>query len=141
LHQDLDSSDSFVTLFHAQLNLAGRSLTYVDCGHGLVFLRRAAGPVEELPTRGLPLGVFSDEGYQEGTVTFEDGDALVLYSDGLIDALPELALDNRALAGRLEGAASAREMVDRLVALVPPEAPLPDDMTVLVVRCLEEDCL
>jgi hypothetical protein len=32
-------------------------------------------------------------------------------------------------------------MVDRLVALVPPEAPLPDDMTVLVVRCLEEDCL
>jgi serine phosphatase RsbU (regulator of sigma subunit) len=97
--------------------------------------------VEELPTRGLPLGVFSDEGYQEGTVTFEDGDALVLYSDGLIDALPELALDNRALAGRLEGAASAREMVDRLVALVPPEAPLPDDMTVLVVRCLEEDYL
>jgi len=138
LRQDLDSSDSFVTLFHAQLDLAGRSLTYVDCGHGLVFLRRAAGQVEELPTRGLPLGVFSDEGYQEGTVTFEDGDALVLYSDGLIDALPELALDNRALAGRLDGSASARDMVERLVALVPPEAPLPDDMTVLVVRCLPE---
>ncbi|HEY7744823.1 MAG TPA: PAS domain S-box protein [Desulfuromonadales bacterium] len=141
LRQDLNSSDSFVTLFHAQLDLAGRSLTYVDCGHGLVFLRRAAGRVEELPTRGLPLGVFSDEGYQEGTVTFEDGDALVLYSDGLIDALPELALDNRALAGQLDGSASAREMVDRLVALVPLEVPLPDDMTVLVVRCQEENQL
>jgi PAS domain S-box-containing protein len=136
LRQDLDSSDSFVTLFHAQLDLGTRSLTYVDCGHGLVFLRRSAGRVEELHIRGLPLGVFSKDGFQEGTVTFEDGDALVLYSDGLIDALPELALDNWALAGRLDGSASAREMVDRLIALVPPEAPLPDDMTVLVVRCL-----
>jgi serine phosphatase RsbU (regulator of sigma subunit) len=95
--------------------------------------------VEELHTRGLPLGVFSKDGFQEGTVTFEDGDALVLYSDGLIDALPELTLDNRALAGQLDGSASAREMVDRLIALVPPEAPLPDDMTVLVVRCQEEN--
>jgi serine phosphatase RsbU (regulator of sigma subunit) len=137
LHHDLDSSDSFVTLFYAQLDLASRSLTYVDCGHGLVFLRRVAGQVEELPIRGLPLGVFSGDGYQEGTFTFEDGDALVLYSDGLIDALPDLASDHRMLAGRLEGAASAGEMVDRLIALVPPELPLPDDMTVLVVRCRE----
>jgi serine phosphatase RsbU (regulator of sigma subunit) len=114
-------------------------LIYVDCGHGLVFMRRAAGSVEELSTRGLPLGVFSTDGYQEGTVTFGAGDALVLYSDGLIDALPEQVLDHVALAGQLAGAASAEEMVDRLVALVPPEVPLPDDMTVLVVRCQEEN--
>lgn len=137
LRHDLDSSDSFVTLFFGQLDLARRSLTYVDCGHGLVFLRRAAGGVEELSTRGLPLGVFSTEGYQEGTVTFGAGDALVLYSDGLIDALPEQVLDHGALAGQLAGATSAGEMVDRLVALVPPEVPLPDDMTVMVVRCQE----
>lgn len=137
LRHDLDSSDSFVTLFFGQLDLARRSLTYVDCGHGLVFLRRAAGGVEELSTRGLPLGVFSTEGYQEGTVTFGAGDALVLYSDGLIDALPEQVLDHGTLAGQLAGATSAGEMVDRLVALVPPEVPLPDDMTVMVVRCQE----
>lgn len=137
LRQDLDSSDSFVTLFFGRLDVGTRSLTYVDCGHGLVFLRRSDGRVEELPTRGLPLGVFSSEGYQEGKVTLDAGDALVLYSDGLIDALPEQVLDHRALSGRLAGAASAGEMVDRLVALVPPEAPLPDDMTVLVVRCGE----
>jgi PAS domain S-box-containing protein len=131
LHQDLDSSDSFVTLFHAQLDLAGRSLTYVDCGHGLVFAPRCRVETATRPPWCIP-----KDGFQEGTVTFEDGDALVLFSDGLIDALPELGLDNRALAGRLDGSASAREMVDRLIALVPPEAPLPDDMTVLVVRCL-----
>jgi phosphoserine phosphatase RsbU/P len=136
LRHDLDNSDSFVTLFFGQLDVDARSLTYVDCGHGLVFLRRAAGSIEELPIRGLPLGVFSTGGYQEGTVAFEEGDALVLYSDGLIDALPEQALDHRALAGQLTGAASAVEMVDRLVAMVPPEAPLPDDMTVLVLHCL-----
>jgi serine phosphatase RsbU (regulator of sigma subunit) len=123
------------TLF-GQLDAGSRSLIYVDCGHGLVFMRRAAGSVEELSTRGLPLGVFSTDDYQEGTITFGAGDSLVLYSDGLIDALPEPALDHRALGEQLAGAASAEEMVDRLVALVPPEVPLPDDMTVLVVRCL-----
>jgi serine phosphatase RsbU (regulator of sigma subunit) len=137
LRHDLDSSDSFVTLFFGQLDAGARSLIYVDCGHGLVFMRRAAGSVEELSTRGLPLGVFSADGYQEGTITFGAGDALVLYSDGLIDALPEQVLDHGALAGQLADAASAEEMVDRLVALVPPEVPLPDDLTVMVVRCQE----
>jgi serine phosphatase RsbU (regulator of sigma subunit) len=137
LRHDLDNSDSFVTLFFGQLDAGARSLIYVDCGHGLVFMRRATGSVEELPTRGLPLGVFSTDGYQEGTITFGAGDALVLYSDGLIDALPEQVLDHEALAGQLADAASAEEMVDRLVALVPPEVSLPDDMTVMVVRCQE----
>ncbi|MBE9534546.1 MAG: SpoIIE family protein phosphatase [Proteobacteria bacterium] len=138
LIHDLSSSDSFVTLFHAQLNLASRKLVYVDCGHGFAFLRRADGRKEELLPRGLPLGVLSDEIYQEGEFTFEQGDALVLYSDGLIDALPEQALDNEALAEVLDGAKSAEEMVERLTALVPPEDTIPDDLTVVVLRCQKE---
>ena len=54
LRQDLDRSESFVTLFHAQLNLASRKLTFVDRGHGFVFLSRMDGRVEELLPRGLP---------------------------------------------------------------------------------------
>src|SRR6185369_6491943 len=56
LRPDLENSDSFVTIFHAQLNVADRTLIYVDCGHGHVFLRRCDGRVEELHPRGLPLG-------------------------------------------------------------------------------------
>jgi serine phosphatase RsbU (regulator of sigma subunit) len=135
LRPDLESSESFVTLFHAHLNIYTRTLTYVDCGHGYVFLRRSNGTVEELTPRGLPLGVPTKELYQEGVLTFAEGDALVLYSDGLIDARPDLALTNRLLAGRIEGAASAREMMDLLLALPGLEGPPPDDLTVMVIRC------
>jgi phosphoserine phosphatase RsbU/P len=137
LEHDLDCSDSFVTLFHARLDVASRTLTYVDCGHGYVFLRRSDGTVEELHPRGLPLGVLSEETYQEGSITFRGGDALVLYSDGLIDARPEPELDGHTLANQLNGAASAHEMVERLLALPVLAGPPADDLTVLVVRCKE----
>ena len=136
LFEDLENSESFVTLFHAQLNAAERRLTFVDCGHGFALVRRGDGRVETLTPRGLPLGVPGQKNYQEGTVGFAEGDTLVLYSDGLIDARPELALNNTLLAGYLEGAASAQEIVERLIGLTQPEGPLPDDMTVLVARCV-----
>lgn len=135
LRMDLENSGRFVTIFHAQLNVADRTLTYVDCGHGFVFLRRCDGRIEEMQTRGLPLGVPTGECFQEGTLTFEQGDALVLYSDGLIDARPELGLDSRMLAERLLGTSSAQEMVNTLVALPAIDGPPPDDLTVLVVYC------
>ncbi len=135
LRQDLGNSESFVTLFHGQLNTELRTINYVDCGHGFVFMRRADGGVDELFPRGLPLGISADEPYVEGEMSFAKGDALVIFSDGLVDALPELSLDNKALADRLAGAQSAREMVEQLVAIVPQDMPLPDDLTVVVVRC------
>jgi len=138
LRDDLESSESFVTLFHACLNATDRTLTYVDCGHGHVFLRRADGTVEELLPRGLPLGVPSREKYQQGVLTFKGGDVLVLYSDGLIDARPELELTGRVLAGHLAGAGSSQEIVERLTALPALAGPPPDDLTVLVVYCKED---
>ena len=138
LREDLESSESFVTLFHARLNAADRTLTYVDCGHGYVFLRRADGGVEELLPRGLPLGVPSRERCQSGTLVMEKGDVLVLYSDGLIDARPELELTSAALAERLAGADNPLEMVERLTAIPALSEAPPDDLTVLVVHCNHE---
>ncbi len=134
IRADLNNVESFVTLFHAHLDVQARTLTYVDCGHGYVFLRRSDGSVEELSPRGLPLGVMAKEQYQEGMLTFGHGDALVLYSDGLIDARPELALDNLKLASLLDGATSAQEMLATLLSLPSLEGPPPDDLTVLVIR-------
>lgn len=136
IRSNLERLESFVTLFHAHLLGPARTLTYVDCGHGYVFLRRCDGSVEELTPRGLPLGVMEKEGYQEGTLTFAAGDALVLYSDGLIDTRPELELDKRILAGHLAGATSAGEMLARLLALPTLVGPPADDLTVLVIRAV-----
>lgn len=135
LYQDLAGSDSYVTLFHAQLDLQNRRLCYVDCGHGHVFLRRASGIVEELLPRGLPVGILAGEGFQEGCLSLNAGDALILYSDGLIDAFPDQPPVVSELSELLAAATGAGDMVARLFALVPNQDFLPDDLTVLVLRC------
>jgi phosphoserine phosphatase RsbU/P len=134
---DLENSESFVTLFHAQLDASRRTMTFVDCGHGYVFLRRANSSVQGLSPRGLPVGVQGGQIYQEGVLQFERGDTLVLFSDGVIDANPELELTNTILAAELEGATSSQQMVDRLINLTGLPDPQPDDITVVVLRCTD----
>ena len=133
LAADLDRSDSFVTLSHARLDATARRLSYVDAGHGHVFVRRADGPVELLSPRGLPLGVMPNLAYQEGAVQLAPGDALILYSDGLVEASPAGVLDRDALAAQFGGAASAAELVARLCTLADAGGTRPDDLTVIVL--------
>jgi serine phosphatase RsbU (regulator of sigma subunit) len=134
IRSNLERAESFVTLFHAHLNVRSRVLSFVDCGHGYLFLRRAGGSVEELGPRGLPLGVVAKERYREGTVTFGQGDTLVVYSDGVIDCSPDLGITNRTLADHLDGASNAGEMLANLLALCTPEGARSDDLTLMVIR-------
>jgi serine phosphatase RsbU (regulator of sigma subunit) len=104
-----------------------------------VFVRRANGEVLSLPPRGLPLGIagLSPDGtdYEAGEVDLQPGDTLVVYSDGLLDADPDLRLDRDAIGASLDGRESAAEMVSRLVALPRLDGPPSDDLTVVVLRC------
>lgn len=132
---DLGRQGVFLTLFHAQLNVTTHRLSYTDVGHGHVFVRRADGRVEELRVRGLPLGILEDEVYEEGSLSLDKGDALVVYSDGLVDARRDVELTPALIAAPLAGATSAPEMVERLIGLAAGSEPRPDDLTVLVLRC------
>lgn len=135
LDGDLARSGSFVTLFHAQLNIATSELRYVDAGHGQVFLRRVNGTLEPLPPWGLPLGVLSTERYTEGVVTLGAGDLLVIYSDGLCEARPELFRDQQTLASHVSSEDTASVTAQKLVDLATAGGgQLPDDLTVVVVR-------
>ncbi|CAA9392186.1 MAG: Serine phosphatase RsbU, regulator of sigma subunit [uncultured Chloroflexia bacterium] len=138
LGDDLVRAEQFVTCFLARLDVRTRQLTFVDAGHGHVFLRRADGSIEALSPRGLPLGVFLDETYEDGTLSFAPGDALILYSDGLVDARPDLNLEPPTIAQYLDGATSAEEMAHRLIALAAVAQPYPDDLTVVVLRCQQQ---
>ncbi len=136
LADDLERSQRIVTLFLARLDLTERRLTYVDAGHGHVFMRRAGGELESLPVRGLPVGVLLAEPYHEGVMTFNLGDTLLLYSDGLIDAQPEMACDQSTLATLLHDNMSALDMVNHLIEWAGPATVLPDDLAIVVLRCI-----
>jgi serine phosphatase RsbU (regulator of sigma subunit) len=137
LDQDLTRFRSFVTLFHAQLDVTAARLTYVDAGHGYVLFRRADGTLEELRPWGLPLGILTDEVYEEGSILLNPGDVLVVYSDGLTEALPDLLRDRSALAAEIDGATSAAALVRQLIERACAAGPGADDLTIAVLRHCE----
>ena len=75
----------FVTCFYAILEPESGSLTYANAGHDLPYLHRN-GEAEELRARGMPLGLMPGMGYEEGEVSLGDGDCVLFYSDGLVEA-------------------------------------------------------
>src|SRR5215208_7213661 len=75
----------FVTCFYAILDPHSASLSYANAGHDLPYLRRA-GDAEELRARGMPLGLMSGMSYEEGAVSLTEGDRVLFYSDGLVEA-------------------------------------------------------
>ncbi len=137
LEADLLRAASFLTLFHARLDVIARRVSYVDAGHGHVFVRRVDGTLEGPQEGGIPLGILPDEVYKEGSFVLGAGDALVVYSDGLVDAHPGSTLDAVTIANQLQEATSAAEMVDRLIELADPTESPPDDLTALVLYCSE----
>ncbi|OAN40832.1 diguanylate cyclase [Chloroflexus islandicus] len=133
LHADLDRTNSFVTLCHLQLNLMTHTLAFVDAGHGLGFIRRHGGQCDRLEPRGAPLGIFSHEPYRQGEAVLNPGDALILFSDGLLDPWPALAREPLQINDLLADGMSATAIVDRLLALPALLGPLTDDLTVVVL--------
>jgi sigma-B regulation protein RsbU (phosphoserine phosphatase) len=80
----------FITLFYGILDPATGEFVYCSAGHHPAYLvREKGGRVEELPRTGIPLGVQEDTTWSQGRITFEHGDTLVLYTDGVTDALNE----------------------------------------------------
>jgi serine phosphatase RsbU (regulator of sigma subunit) len=92
LHQSVVSSgpgNPFATMLLAVLAPKAHSLTLVNAGHLPPLLRRADGTVEQVGAEacGLPLGVATDVPFVEKTITIAPHELLVLYSDGLTEAM------------------------------------------------------
>lgn len=134
LMADLAHSDAFVTMFHAELQPDGR-LTFTDAGHGMALIIRRDGDVEPLFHRELPIGIMDNTRYTSTNTRLDEGDTLVVYSDGLPDARPELQLDSPANVAALCGQASdVNTVVERLVQATEGHGPRPDDLTLIAVR-------
>jgi predicted ester cyclase len=75
----------FVTCFYALLDTETGRLSYANAGHDLPYLRRG-NSAEQLKARGMPLGLMSGVDYEEGHDFLREGDGILFYSDGLVEA-------------------------------------------------------
>jgi serine phosphatase RsbU (regulator of sigma subunit)/putative methionine-R-sulfoxide reductase with GAF domain len=87
--QDAKLQDLFITLLLLVIDPLAHRLTVVRAGHACPLLRKADGNVEEIAAseRGLPLAIMGNQVYRAATVDLEPGDVVVLYTDGINEAL------------------------------------------------------
>ena len=79
----------FTTAVLSEYNPISRRLTYVNAGHNAPILRRANGTLETLEVGGLPLGIESGEKYETASLELKPGDALIFFTDGVVEAFNE----------------------------------------------------
>lgn len=132
LDPDLDEAGSFVTLFHARLDMDTGVVSYVDAGHGLTLVVHADGTTERLTSLRLPLGAGDDSPWQEQTVVLAPGSTLVSVSDGVLDLFDGTLASLDAVDRLVRGAPTAQNAVDSLMLRAGLSAP--DDVTVIVIR-------
>jgi hypothetical protein len=134
-----------MTFFFGVLDPLAQQLRFSSAGHLDPYVFRAKeGTVRPLSAWGFPLGVRRRDPFKEITVQFEPGDRLILYSDGLIEAVDDdgepfgFARFEKVL--RDTGVQSANDIkraildsVKRFTRNRPPE----DDQTLVVVSFKE----
>ena len=131
----------FVTLMFGIVRRDGL-VTYCNAGHNPPFVFSKAG-VKRLEDGGPVVGLLEFAPYEEGTVKLVEGDTIVMFSDGVSEALN--AAGDEFGDARLEEVAAAvkdsssSEIVERIVSAVrlfTKGAPQSDDITVMVIRYL-----
>jgi len=79
----------FTTAVLGEYNPVTRRLTYVNAGHNAPILRRTNGDLLQLDVGGLPLGIESGVVYQTADLELQPGDALIFFTDGVVEAFNE----------------------------------------------------
>jgi sigma-B regulation protein RsbU (phosphoserine phosphatase) len=133
----------FVTALVGRLALGSGELIYCNAGHPRMLHARAGGQIETLGTADadIALGVVDSASYREARVHLAAGDVLLLFTDGVteaINATSELFSDDRLLKTLGEAARRpAKDIVEHVVAGVRAFAggtAQEDDITLLALR-------
>ncbi|MEW5693267.1 MAG: SpoIIE family protein phosphatase [Candidatus Hydrogenedentota bacterium] len=87
IHQDI-GAELFVTFLNAEIDVKNMVLLVSSGGHhpALVY-RNKTGEIEEVSSGGIILGMFADIKYQEKVVEINKGDVILLYTDGVVEAV------------------------------------------------------
>ena len=137
-------ANMFVTLFYGVLDPGHMTLTYVNAGHNPPFVTdRKGGDIVMLAARGIALGIMSDVDFEEKKVTLHEGDTLLLYTDGVTEAvnrkgdmfgqekLAKLVAENQKLPAQ-----QIIKIIEQNVITHAEGLPQFDDITLMVVKVL-----
>lgn len=134
------SRRTFMTVFYGLLTPASGRLEWLCAGHPPPLLRRASGELVELGKGSLPLGVrapLAPAGSE--SVTLDAGDLLVLYTDGLAEAVGPSGLEAfgyERIAALARRGGAPQDVHDRILEAFDrhvKDEPLRDDLTLMVV--------
>lgn len=88
LHHQVKGEYWYATCFYAKIHVTQLRLTYSRAGHELpLWWHHDTNEVTFLQGEGLPLGIFPDSHYFTNQIDLNEGDKLLLYTDGLTDAV------------------------------------------------------
>ena len=140
------SVHQFATFFIARVRPDGR-MVFSNAGHNYPVVVRRDGAQVLLERGGLVLGVMESAAYEEDSVHLETGDRVVLYTDGIteaVNAAGELFGEERLyeVIRGLSRELTARQMADCILhelALYRNGVEARDDITLMVLRVLEPD--
>ncbi|MGA9408649.1 MAG: PP2C family protein-serine/threonine phosphatase, partial [Bacteroidota bacterium] len=138
-------SDKFITFFWGIFNPKTKIFRYVNAGHNYPFVVRSNKSIERLKEGGIILGVTNDPvPYTEGTVQLLPGDIIVMFTDGISEAMNIDGIDYTE--ERVEqfllniGPLTAQGVLDEIqneIARYTSGAPQSDDITLVVMKCIE----
>jgi serine phosphatase RsbU (regulator of sigma subunit) len=131
----------FATVFFAVLNLKTGQLDYCNCGHNPPQVIDAQGQLTGLGTTGLPMALYGEIAPGAVEITLKAGDLLVLYTDGVTEAMntSNEEFGDEALLSVLRGKQNlaSTELVQNVFAAVDAfaaGAEQADDITLVAFR-------
>lgn len=136
--------ESFVTLVYGVLDPEAHTFRFSNAGHNRPLVRQAGGEVSRLDFGELVLGFRPEQTYGEDVLRLGAGDTLLLYTDGVSEAMnarrEEFGEETLAALLAHHGEASPAALINQLVEAVDAhigEAPPHDDVTLLVAKRLD----
>jgi phosphoserine phosphatase RsbU/P len=132
--------DRYATVFYGVLDKTGH-FEYVNAGHVPPLILRRSGKVEGLESANFPVGMFAEAEYQCSSAQLEEGEFLVVYTDGVSEAASVRGemLEEEGLRRVLEGfkgqtAQELAEAVRDAVKAYTTGAAQSDDITILAIQ-------
>ncbi len=78
---------TFVSIFYGILDTRNHSISFANAGQNLPILFSKEDPPVSLSSQGVALGLMENASYEVQTVTIRPGDTLLLFTDGIIEAM------------------------------------------------------